>query len=278
MPAGELSWPRRLELLRTRRIPDVALEHLSPTGINAYERCPFLFLATRLLRVKRPRRHGLDALVLGNIAHAALERYVKEGGDVGAHYDAVFAEETKTMRLGIDDRASRIEMRVAVVETAKRIDLDRVLEPEKMIDPVIEGIKIFGRIDRVDRIGDGSMIVDYKTGVSRDIRQLDCYLLAQPDAVGAAFDLVKKGKQEGYILEGYGEPKGLEVLPQDAFDARKEATRQAIRDVRDSVQAGKLAVHPRDPEKCTRTACDGYDLCRVQRARWLVKRARGERS
>ena len=42
----------------------------------------------------------------------------------------------------------------------------------------------------------------------------------------------------------------------------------------DSVLSGKLAVDPRDPEKCTRTQCDGYDLCRVPRARWLAKAAR----
>ena len=276
IPREELAWPRRLELLRTRPVAGVSLEHLSPTGINDYERCPFLFLTTRVLRVRRPRPHGLNAMVLGNIAHKALERYVSRQGDCGALFDEAFHEQTSAMRLGIDDEAARRLMRVAVVHAAGRIDLESVLEPEKQIETVIEGVTMHGRIDRIDRCGSGSLIVDYKTGVSGERRQLDCYLLSQPDAVGAAFDWIKKGKREGYVLEGYS-ADGCEVLSRDEFEQRKQETRDAIRGVAEGVAAGQLAVHPTDPERCKRSQCDGYDLCRVSRARWLVKSARGER-
>ena len=201
---------------------------------------------------------------------------MREPGDCGAIFDEVFSRETRAMRLGIEDEASRRLMRVAVVHAAGRIDLDSVLEPEKKIEPEIEGVKMLGRIDRIDRCGTGSLIIDYKTGVSGERRQLDCYLLSQPDAVGAAFDWIKKGKREGYVLQGYS-AEGCEELAPDEFERRKQETRDAIRGVADAVAAGRLAVHPNDPEKCTRSQCDGYDLCRVQRARWLVKSAREER-
>ena len=35
-----------------------------------------------------------------------------------------------------------------------------------------------------------------------------------------------------------------------------------------------FTFHPRDPDRCTRDQCEGYDLCRVAKARWLARVAR----
>ena len=96
--------------------------------------------------------------------------------------------------------------------------------------------------------------------------------------VGAVYERVRKRNRTGFVLEGVtGEEfagRGIERITEQQLRERGERLRAIIAAVGAGVRAGRLAVHPRDPETCTRSDCDAYDLCRVPRARWLARAAR----
>ena len=87
------------------------------------------------------------------------------------------------------------------------------------------------------------------------------------------FERLKQGDAVGYVLEELkDEVKGkVTVVTRAQLEERRTKMREVVAQVAAAARAGELAVHPRDPERCTRSQCDGYDLCRVQRARWLAK-------
>jgi RecB family exonuclease len=137
-------------------------------------------------------------------------------------------------------------------------------------------VALTGRIDRIDRFEAGRLVRDYKTGHAglEDNVQLDTYLLAVEEPAGAVFERLKKGDAVGYVVEelaGVVRGRNVETVSREDLEERRAAMRELAEEVAGAIRAGKLAVHPRDPERCTRTQCDGFDLCRVVRARWLAR-------
>jgi hypothetical protein len=225
--------------------------------------------------VQRPREPGLDPLLKGEIAHAALERCAR-GGDPAAIFDEVFSEKTRGFRLGLVEEADRRSLRAAVVRAAARLGPAEEVEWRFRI-PVGDAF-LRGRVDRIERHPAGLLIRDFKTGSAENVDevQLDAYLLGVPDSVGAVFELLKKGKVAGYAVPELAGRLGVDAVTRDDLQRRRGAMRALVGEVADAWRAGRLAVKPADPEKCTRTQCDGYDLCRVARARFLAKAGRGE--
>jgi ATP-dependent helicase/DNAse subunit B len=280
VPRAELAWPRRLELARARPIealPRDAARRLSASGINDYLRCPYLFLMRRVLRVDAPRERGLDPMLRGGIVHKALERAAREAVDPAAIFDEVFEERTRGLALGLEDEAHRRWMRRVVVREAAELRRQPVEHVEREFHVPVGDVELFGYVDRIDRYDAGQLVRDYKTGQAplEDNVQLDVYLLALDDPAGAVFERLKKGDAVGYVVEGLEDAvRGrVETVTRAQLEERREAMRRTTRDVAAAIRAGRLAVHPRDPEGCTRQ-CDGYDLCRVVRARWLPKPGR----
>jgi len=282
-----LAWPRRLELLRTRPIeglPEGTGRRLSASSINSYRRCPFLYLVRSVLRVQPARAHALDPLLRGNIVHDALERCAKEGGDCGAIFDELFAELAGNLRLGINGEYWRRWLRMVTVREAEAMATADVVEAEYQFEIDVGGVTLRGRIDRIDRLGGGVLVRDYKTGradhqaaLELEELQLDAYLLAVEhlNPVGAIYDRLKLDDVAGFALQGCGvEGKKIIQLTREEFDARGPRTRAIVRGVSEAIGEGRLAVGPRDPETCRRGRCDGFDLCRVARGRWLAKKAR----
>jgi len=270
VPRAELAWPRRLALARARPVEALPWDpawRLSASGINDYLRCPYLFLMRRVLRVQAPRERGLDPMLSGGIVHEALERIAGEPSDPATIFDEVFQEQTRGLTLGLRDEARRRWMRRVVLREAPEIRRQPVEAVEREFHvPVGDGVELFGYVDRIDRYPAGQLVRDYKTGQAplENNVQLDVYLLALDDPAGAVFERLKKGDAKGYVLEGLeGAVRGsVETVSRAQLDERKEQMRGTARSVASAIRAGRLAVHPRDPETCTRGKCDGYDLCR----------------
>jgi RecB family exonuclease len=146
---------------------------------------------------------------------------------------------------------------------------------EKTFEVPVGDVVLRGRIDRIDRYPEGDLIRDYKTGqhVRGTDVQLDAYLLAVERPAGAVYEMLASGRREGFALAAIAVP-GVEAVTAAEIAGRREAMRRIVAEVAAAARAGRLAVHPRDPEDCTRGKCDGYDLCRVARGRWLAKAAR----
>jgi ATP-dependent helicase/DNAse subunit B len=273
-----LAWPRRLELIRARPIDMPDLEpKLSASSIHSYRRCPYLLLARHILRVDRPREPGLDPLLKGEIAHKALEICAtRTAEDPRAIFDEVFEERTKGLRLGLVEEADRRALRAAVARAAKRLRGTPVETVEWNFDLEVSGARLRGRVDRIERYPQGQLVRDFKTGRAEglDEVQLDAYVLALPDAIGAVYERLKKGDLQGYAVPELAGALGVTALARAEIEAKREAMRQVVGAVASAWREGRLAVNPKEPEDCTRTKCDGYDLCRVARARFLVKAGR----
>jgi ATP-dependent helicase/DNAse subunit B len=273
-----LAAPRRLELGRARPLamperPTV----LSASALNSYRRCPYLLLARHILRVERPREPGLDPLLKGDIAHRALELCAKRpGADPRAVFDEVFAERARGLRLGLVEESDRRALRAAVARAAARLAGTPVETVEWKFEVGVGDATLRGRVDRIERYPAGQLVRDFKTGRAEDLdeTQLDAYVLAVPDAVGAVYERLKRGDVQGYAVPELAGALGVAAVTREELAARRAAMRALVGEVAAAARAGRLAVKPRDPEKCTRTQCDGYDLCRVARARFLVKAGR----
>ena len=87
--------------------------------------------------------------------------------------------------------------------------------------------------------------------------------------------MLVSGQQAGNNVSERG-PKARtrKLMLQAAIQLMQSGITPSVTEVAEARRAGRLAVKPSEPEKCTRTGCDGYDLCRVARARFLVKAGR----
>ncbi len=153
---------------------------LSATAVETYETCPLQFKFEREWKLAR-QRHA--ALQYGAAMHRVLRTY----------YDSVRFGRTKTddelLQLfrddlstsGIQDDYQRDLYLQQGLEQLKRFLQDvrssppsEILHTEEWFDVQIAGTKVAGRIDRMDRMPDGSVvIVDYKTGKARSQEDAD---------------------------------------------------------------------------------------------------------
>jgi DNA helicase II / ATP-dependent DNA helicase PcrA len=153
---------------------------LSATAVETYETCPLQFKFEREWRLSR-RLHA--AVQYGAAMHRVLRTY----------YDSVRLGRTKTddellelfrddlAASGIEDHYQRdlylkqgLKQLADFLTAAHSAPAPQVLHTEEWFDIQIAGTKVAGRIDRMDRMSDGSIaIVDYKTGKARSQEDAD---------------------------------------------------------------------------------------------------------
>lgn len=163
---------------------------LSATGIETYERCPLQF---KIKRDWNLPEEPSAAMQYGGAMHTVLK----------LHYDAARAGQPLTPQQVAE--AFREEFAKAVIEDSyqrtlyERQGLEQlqaflaaraaepqpeVVDTERTFSVEIGGATIRGRVDRLDRAGEGVAIVDYKTGRPKDqddadeSLQLSIYALA----------------------------------------------------------------------------------------------------
>ena len=152
---------------------------LSATGIETYERCPLQF---KIKRDWNLPEEPSAAMQYGGAMHTVLK----------LHYDAARAGQPLTAQQVAE--AFREEFAKAVVEDSyqrtlyERQGLEQlqaflaaraaepqpeVVDTERTFSVEIGGATIRGRVDRLDRAGEGVAIVDYKTGRPKDQEDAD---------------------------------------------------------------------------------------------------------
>lgn len=172
---------------------------------------PFAAFVYGRLGVKRPDaiETGISPSERGNIIHKALhtlftghpsQAEIKAWNStsieqrLGSAIDTALAEHlrhadtTHTRLLGLERTRLFRLLRSFVAEEISRPEF-AVADVEKSLDFEVSGIKLGLRIDRIDRLADGSLLViDYKTGVpknllNRDGDPLDLQLVVYADAL-----------------------------------------------------------------------------------------------
>lgn len=283
-----------------------ATEIRGGTGVlSDQSACPFRAFAHRRLGARElaPPRPGLDAAARGSLIHAALEIFW-DGLRNHAALIALSPEDleqristaaehalghfTEAHRLLLSPAGRRLELKCTRRTLARWLELERargefrVRAREQKILMEFAGLKLEGKIDRIDETPAGTVLIDYKTGRAgrngwrpepRIVDpQLPAYALAMdPRPAALAFARIRPDelKFEGLCETDAGIPGVAELAA--AKGAWKESEdwnallgewQKKLNALAISFQEGRAEVDPRDDQVCRH--CHLHALCRIQ--------------
>ena len=269
--------------------------------------CPFKAFATHRL-VIRPLEEaglGLDPRQHGNLLHKALELF---WGKVRTHTALMelSAEELEEQLLSCIDTAlidesvpkslshlERLRLQALLMEWLKYYEAPResfeVLHLEQRLEIEHGGITMNVILDRIDKVGDALVLIDYKTGISNRINtwadqrivnpQLPLYVLSDEAMSGATFAQIARNNSG---FKGIASDSGL--IPKVGTSVKRSGSGQAAareletwedwrahwREALDAialeVRQGLASVTPMH-NACTH--CELKSLCRVDENRLL---------
>lgn len=153
---------------------------LNVTDIDAYRACPRKFFIERVLNLLPPsiKEYDLEATVLGEIIHRVMEEIIFESFDDMEHLrrraaDIVDKVTGSPAMAGIDPfwkgiiRDTFVEILPEILGKEMKIR-EEGYKPfkveEKVTGEPVKGIRLKGKIDRIDKSEKGMAIIDYKTG------------------------------------------------------------------------------------------------------------------
>jgi DNA helicase-2/ATP-dependent DNA helicase PcrA len=278
--AGDTAHPEGSRLPAWLALPAIAgLDaRLSATAVETYETCPLQFKFEREWRLSR-QLHA--AVQYGAAMHRVLRTY----------YDSVRFGRTKTddelLQLFRDDLAASgiqddyqrdlyrkqgLEQLNDFLAATHSAPAPEVLHTEEWFDIQIAGTKVAGRIDRVDRMADGSIrIVDYKTGKARSQEDADESLQLSIYAMAAH---QKWGYQVGELafhnLEG-----NVSVISKRA-EFQLEESRERVQAVARGIAEGNFK--PKPDFHCTFCAFRGLCPAREKQAPKVSSQAKSAAS
>jgi ATP-dependent helicase/DNAse subunit B len=287
--------PRRSVLLAPpSRLPAGALEplaaRLSPSAVESYLQCPFLYFARHALGIEgAPPAPGdrLDFLARGSIVHRVLAGYTlsplfleelfhRAFDAECAQRNAVAGYRTESLRQDLLEDLRRFAASPPLADSA-------TLAVEKTFEyPAGEGVTVRGRVDRVVRVPGGIVVIDYKYSAPAGVRktaaaaedgaavQAGIYLLAMARSFHAApagalyCGLKKEVRWEGWHVPLNGwEDIGQTVTRRELEELAARSAGLALEAAR-GIRAGRVGPEPRDPGKCGR--CEFRDICRIEEA------------
>lgn len=161
----------------------LVIDHLSATRFGAYLECPFRFYLKNVLRMEAVDDEvaGLDAPSFGNMIHFVLEvladenlRSCSDQSTIAAAlhdrlakwiFDRFGKEPPLTVRLAADSAAKRLSHAAGVQAAEARSGWEILDRSEERLEITINGFRVSGRIDRIDRHAQtGALrVVDYKS-------------------------------------------------------------------------------------------------------------------
>ena len=197
-----------------RNPSSVEIDHFSPTTLNDYLKCPRLYWYNHHPGlVEQPRSVAMER---GGFLHEVLEDFhaqEREWRPLDTDHQRKWLEAALQLHLegylarmdGVLDRKreerqvrSLLNNYIRFVTGMQVIRRVRTLAIERRFNLQLNGVKIVGKIDRVNDVGDGEVeVVDYKTGSGKPMRyayeayfgpelydvQLALYYLACKDGV-----------------------------------------------------------------------------------------------
>ncbi|MFZ5467367.1 MAG: PD-(D/E)XK nuclease family protein [Pseudomonadota bacterium] len=286
-----------LETVADTQAPPLAEGEAAPGGARMLElqsACPFRAFA-ELRLAARPLEEpdlGPDARVRGVLLHALLERVWGELRDqagllalddetldarVREHAREAVAEEARRRRNLWPERLQRLEVERLTGLALAWLVIERARPPfvvearEQARTVGIAGLQLHVKLDRVDRLADGGlMIIDYKTGRASigdwagerpAAPQLPLYAVTMdgPTPIRAiAFAQLRAGETR---LMGQGDGvEGLKPAEPD-WAAQLAGWQDVLTKLAEDFRAGQTAVNPRAPKVCT--TCLLGMVCRI---------------
>jgi ATP-dependent helicase/DNAse subunit B len=190
-----------------------ASSSLRVTDIDAYRMCPRKFFIERILNLEpmSVKEYELEAATIGTIIHKIMEKIIKEPfdnlEDLKKGAEAAIEVSVKDRRIDaywkriIKDTFMEILPDIYEKELEIRKDGYISTEVEKTItgEP-IKGIRLKGKVDRFDKIGDAVQIIDYKTGAPG----LNCKQVLEGNENLQLFLYASMMKNQGYKVSRVG--------------------------------------------------------------------------
>ena len=175
---------------------------------------------------------------LGSAIDSALANHVRHADEMHARLFAL--ERTRLFRL----LRSFVAAEIARAEFA-------VLHVEKSIDFEAFGVRLGLRVDRIDRLADGSLlIIDYKTGrprnlLNKDGDPQDLQLVVYADALAASVGGLAIVNIDSRLIsyKGTGGSVEWDAAPQDTWPQRLESWRDEVHQALREIAAGDVRVN-----------------------------------
>ncbi len=238
--------------------------HISVTSIDSYRRCPQKFYIERILGlyIEEPPSFEVEAMLWGNLAHRTMEHLFRDG-DVEPD-----RMEGKLFK-GLEDALKKFPIGsfwASVAEEIFRTLLPLLIkqeteireegfhphEIEKKISAELDGLKLRGKIDRIDinsqlteedKENKVVRILDYKTGLpDRESLQLPLYALMwqkeNPDTVEkVGVYSLRQGKITWYPSKG-------------GTDKYLEASLIKAEEIASNIREGTFPSEPHNAQEC----------------------------
>ena len=144
---------------------------LAPSALTRYRTCPRQFLLADIDQLGREEKNS-PVLAQGSAIHEALQLFFgldlayRSADNLERCLRSIWLKHTSGVFQTLDEEAyagrAAVEMLRAFPE---RFDI--TVEPvarERWVGVRVGGTRLYGKVDRLDRHGDGLTIVDYKTG------------------------------------------------------------------------------------------------------------------
>ncbi len=255
--------------------------------------CPFRAYAIHRLALRPPERptNLPDALQRGIVLHAALQALLES-----------FPSQTALAGVSGDDLATAARRALRAVRKPlppafAEHELDRIQEllrgwleleakrrpfelvaAERAYQLAIGGLQIHVRVDRIDRVDEHAIIIDYKSGnVSLNgaltspltAPQLPIYALVEPAAGGVFFAQVSADRHQLVGISDSAELVGAgrtlrTRIPDGGFDPQRSSWRDELARTATDYRHGYASVSPQ-PEACKN--CHLQAVCRIQTLR-----------
>lgn len=269
LPHQEISQPPQLSLLdvpessqpKVVKISDSkpSIQFVSYSQIDTFKTCPLKYKYRYLLQVPSAPHHALS---FGQSIHDTLRHFhtFELKGQKPTLKDLLYLYKQYFREAGYDSQDHKQKRFSSGKKALKkyykvyRQKLGQPIQLEKSFRITISGIPLVGKIDRIDKVGDSYEIVDYKTGSSKDKKQVDKDEQLSIYALGAKHALSLPIKTLSlYFLETN------EKVSTTRSETELKATFTRLKERINQMQTSKFSAKPGYPFPCS--YCDYKSIC-----------------
>lgn len=213
------------------------ITYLSFSQIDAFNKCPLLYRYRYIQRIPSP---SSAAVVFGNVIHQTLKDFYQTvlDGKKPSKKDLLAILEKNWTDEGYTSKAHEKRMKKEAVWMLRKF-YDKGYDPDRLpkfleqqfVIKAKKGLRIGGRIDRIDETKLGMEIIDYKTGRVMEQKDLDKSLQMSVYALAATDPGVLAQKPEDVIFSFYflgtGEKKSTTRTKEQLIQAEKDLVKKA---------------------------------------------------